>query len=109
MAGQFGGLVKLGSGCCHATSFVTPSAHMPRPGFVRPGSSATACIVVANPACQAGSQFRAGLERVQIDAFVFQAAPQTLDDTLSIHRPRPSIEIRTPVLRSTPVNPGEVN
>ena len=30
-------------------------------------------------------------------------------NTLSIHRPRPSIEIRTPELRSTPVNRGEVN
>jgi hypothetical protein len=42
MAGQLGGLVKLGSGCCHAASFVAPSANMPRPGFVRPGWSAVA-------------------------------------------------------------------
>ena len=30
-------------------------------------------------------------------------------NTLSIHRPRPSIEMRTPASRKTPVNRGEVN
>jgi glycosyl transferase family 87 len=35
IAGQFGGLVKLGSGCCHAASFVAPSVQYASSG-VRP-------------------------------------------------------------------------
>jgi hypothetical protein len=37
-------------------------------------------IVVADPQCQAGAQFHAGLERVQVDAFVFQAAPEPFNE-----------------------------
>jgi hypothetical protein len=38
MAGQFGGLVKLGSGYCHAASFVAPSAQYASSGVRRAGA-----------------------------------------------------------------------
>src|SRR5215210_2864116 len=37
-------------------------------------------IIVADPLGQAAPQFRTGLERVQVDTLVFQAAPQPLDE-----------------------------
>src|ERR1041384_2624529 len=37
-------------------------------------------IIVADPPSQSGTQFRSGLECVQIDALILQAAPEPLDE-----------------------------
>jgi hypothetical protein len=61
-------------------------------------------------ASQATSQI--GLAAVgmalEVDVLMLERAPQSLDDTLSIQRPRPSIEVRTPAA-SVPVNARLVN
>ena len=47
-------------------------------------------VVVTDPPCQSCSQLRAGLERVQIDALVFQTAPQPLDEHVA-HPPAAAV------------------
>src|SRR6185369_18034766 len=47
-------------------------------------------VVVANPFPQSGPQRRAGLECMQVYTFVFQAAPQPLDEHI-IHPSSPSV------------------
>ena len=39
-------------------------------------------IVVADPSRETGTQLRSGLEGVQIDAFVLQAAPEPFDEAI---------------------------
>jgi len=47
-------------------------------------------VVLADPSGKPGPQLRAGLERVQKDAFVFQAAPEPLDEHV-VHPPAATI------------------
>ena len=46
---------------------------------------------------------------LEVDVLMLERAPQSLDDTLSIQRPRGSIEMRTPAAASVPVNARLVN
>ena len=47
-------------------------------------------IIVADPFCEPGPQFRTSLERMQIDALVLQAAPQPLDEHI-VHPPAAAV------------------
>src|SRR5260370_36140046 len=46
-------------------------------------------IVVADPKSKSGPQFRAGLERMQVYGFVFQAAPEPFDKHIVHPTPTP--------------------
>ena len=46
---------------------------------------------------------------LEVDVLMLERAPQSLDDTLSIQRPRGSIEMRTPAAASVPVNARLMN
>ena len=52
--------------------------HTPRPPFDRRGESRGATRYNSDPPAEADAQLRAGLERVQVDAFVFQRPPEPL-------------------------------
>ena len=73
-------------------------------------------VVIGNPPAKASPQLGAGLEGMEIDALVLQGSPKAFDDpkggeanTLSIHRPRPSMLIRTSASRSMLVKACDVN
>jgi hypothetical protein len=69
-------------------------------------------VVKGDPRTNPGMGLAAISVTLQVDVLVLKRAPQPLDkqiNTLSIQRPRPSIEMRTPAARSTPVKAALVN
>ncbi len=67
-------------------------------------------VVIAEPPAEPSPQFGAGLERVQVNAFVLQRPPKPLrKNTLSIQRLRPSMLIRTSASRNMSVKSALVN
>src|SRR3546814_12714443 len=50
----------------------------------------TMLVVIGEPSGKAGAQFISGLEGVQVDAFVFQGAPEPLDEDI-VHPASPAI------------------
>ena len=50
----------------------------------------TMLIIIGEPSAKAGTQFRAGLERVQIDAFVLYRPPEPLDEDI-VHPAFPAV------------------
>ena len=72
---------KLCSSCCQAACISIPACPIClvwRPACQ--GGMRTPRVVVGDPPVEPGSQFRAGLGRMQVDASVFQAAPEPLDE-----------------------------
>jgi hypothetical protein len=69
----------------------------------------TLVIVKANPGFDAGSSLAAIGIALKIDVLMFERAPGPLDETLSIQRPRPAIEMRMPAAASRPVKAALVN
>ena len=62
-----------------------------RPSSVECGASG---IVIADPTSQPGAQFRAIVECMQVDTFIFQAAPEPLDEHV-IHPSAPAVHGNT--------------
>ena len=69
----------------------------------------TMVVIIGEPSAKAGTQFRSGLEGVQIDAFVLHRPPEPLDEDIVHPAPRPSMLILISAARSTPVKALLVN
>ena len=50
----------------------------------------TMVVIIGEPSAKAGTQFRSGLEGVQIDAFVLHRPPEPLDEDI-VHPASPSV------------------
>lgn len=50
----------------------------------------TMLIIIGEPSAKTGTQFRSGLEGVQIDAFVLHRPPEPFDEDI-VHPPSPTI------------------
>lgn len=66
-------------------------------------------IVVGDPPANPGPSLGTGFEGIEVDALSLSDCQRRSMNTLSIHRPRPSMEIRTPASSSTLVKRGLTN
>ncbi len=80
------------------------------------GSVWAMVVVESDPAPDASPCLRPGFPSVQIDAFILQGPPETLDEPkvreanmLSRQRPLPSIEVRAPTRFRRSVQAKDVN
>lgn len=61
-------------------------------------------MILGDPPADAGAPLRSGLEGVEVDALLFERAPEPLDDTLSSRRPLPFIDMGMLDSASTALN-----
>ena len=73
------------------------------------GSVWAMVVVEGDPAPDASLGLRARLPSVQVDAFILQGPPETLDEDVVEAAPLPSIEIRVPTRFSRSVQTKDVN
>ena len=66
-------------------------------------------MVIDDPPAKASLQLRAGLEGVEVDALVFQRAPEALDEDIVRPPAQPSMLMRISASRSTLVKAKLVN
>ncbi len=78
--------------------------HLSAQGRVRPRA-----VVVGHPSADAGVDLRAGLEGIEVDALVFERAPEPLDEHIVEPARTASMEMRIPASASTSGKWGLLN
>src|SRR5215831_1621052 len=69
----------------------------------------TGGVVKLEPRGDADVRLAAVSIALEVDVLAFEGAPQPLDEHVVHHRPRPSVEMRTPAADSRPVKAAFVN